>query len=121
MERRKGRQPKFSYHFKIEVARAYIEGTESTTEIAKRFGLSGRTMVNNIYSWYKKNFPEEVNLPSIDKTENLPASKEVENRLAVAEKLLAAERIKAATLEKMIEIAEQELKIDIRKKSSTKQ
>lgn len=111
--RRKGNRTKYSYQFKVMVALAYIEGTEPTSEIAKRFGLPSRTMVNNMYLWYKKNCPNEENLPVLD---DVPASTQVQKRLQKAEELLEAERIKSAALEKLIEIAERELKIEIRKK-----
>ena len=45
----------------------------------------------------------------------------LEQKVALLEKQLAWEKMKATALDKMIDIAEKELNIDIRKKSGTEQ
>ena len=53
------------------------------------------------------------------KEELLPEAKDA--RICELERELAKEKMRSECLEKMIEIAERELKIDIRKKSGAKQ
>ena len=111
--------------FKERVLRAYYNSNESVSQIAKRYGVSGNTVGTWVYrsrvsSGSKKRgklAPSETVF--MKREEMLPASKD--GRICELERALAKAELRSECLEKMIEIAERELKIDIRKKSGAKQ
>jgi hypothetical protein len=66
---------------------------------------------------------EAVTLANMSKSNNNPidSEKELKRRIEQLEKALVESELRATALDTMIEVAESELKINIRKKSSTKQ
>ena len=104
--------------FKIAVAREYLEGNLSQSQLGRKHGLNSGEVVRYFVNWYKKNIAEiqsgilspDQELPSL--TSGSPVQ-ELEEELRLA-------KLKITALEMMIHIAEQELDIDIRKKSGTK-
>ena len=103
---------------------AVYHGTEeSTAPIAKRFDVN----IETVRSWIfrannerrKSSIFEAVKESSMKK-EKL-SSQELEKRIQELENELEHERMRSVCLDKMIDIAEQELKVDIRKKSGAKQ
>ena len=109
-----GKTPVFEETFKIAVAREYLTGQLSYSQVAKKYGLpsgdTARYFVNWYKTWAEKNETESQLLPAVQQS--------YEQDL---EKQLREANIRITALEMMIKNAEQELGIDIVKKSGTKQ
>jgi transposase-like protein len=114
----------YSEGFKEQVLQAYLNSDETMAEIASRFHLNKGTM-NSWVSRYRKPDDSEksVKLAS-EKTDTMKkeemSSEAKDARIQELEDALFKEKMRSESLEKMIEIAERELKIDIRKKSGAK-
>ena len=112
--------PVYDESLKIAVARDYLTGNLSASQVAEKYNLPNGTVVSYFVKWYKKNYGLELSQP----VSSLPASNEQgadsQQQTNINQELSDA-RLKIAALEIMIQIAEQELGIDIRKKSGTKQ
>ena len=118
-----GRKVQFySEAFKKQVALSYLTSDEGIRAIASRFGV-GRTMVSFWAQKYGASFEQtsekSLNCELMKKQDQ--SQEELLQRIKELERLLGEEKIKRIGYETMIEVAEKELKIDIRKKSGTKQ
>jgi len=106
-----GRLTTFDDSFKLLVARDYHTGNLSQTQIAKKYGLTQ----NNLFyfvSWYKRNYLE-VSEEAQSSSETTAPEPELARQLAEA-------KLKITALELLLSNAEQELGVDIVKKSGTK-
>lgn len=114
-------QNQYTEEFKRHVCNDYLTSGLTRREVERKFNVG-----NSRLTFWLKEFGYEVKktsfvafptMPTSTKDENIPqddkSSKELKKQLEDA--LLLAESYK-----RMIEIAEQELKINIRKKSNTK-
>jgi transposase-like protein len=119
-QKKRGLRSKFSDAFRRQVALEYLSGKESKQEVANRFGLPNKWTVHNFVNWYRQQ-PEalEPSQPISEAEQNdLQA---LQARLKEVERQLEYERLRSLGYETMINIAEKELGIEIRKKSDTKQ
>ena len=115
----------YSKGFKEQVVTAYRMGNDSLSIVAERFGLKYFTH----HHWvYENNRSSQSSKSAILAPSNLVSVKEEnlspEAMGALIKELkheLSLEKIRSESLSKMIEIAEREFKIDIRKKSGAKQ
>jgi transposase-like protein len=108
-----GRVPLFEDSFKIAVAREYISGSFSASQVAKKYGLNA----DNIFyfaKWYKRHHPD----PSVV---TLSPDKLMPSDTAGLAEELAMARLKITALEMLIRNAEREMGTDIIKKPGTKQ
>jgi transposase-like protein len=115
----------YSEEFKDRALTAYRNSNESVSTIAERFGIKRDTFS----SWvYRKNHSSDsgknnklasFNSASMNEEELSPES--LLERIGHLEHQLSLEKMRSESLSKMIEIAERELKIDIRKKTGAKQ
>lgn len=117
-KRRRGGKPKYSDAFKRQVALVYLEGIATVGEIADRFNLSKESSVRTFVKWYRLQGAEPVTV-----VDSLPAGNPGDLQRENADLLaqLAHERMRNLGLETMIDIAERELEVDIRKKFVSKQ
>jgi transposase-like protein len=97
--------------FKIAVAREYLEGKLSQAQLGRKYGLNSGEVVRYFVNWYKKHIGHGQGSIAVVETGNGDQKLQDELRLA---------NLKITALEMMINIAERELDIDIRKKSGTK-
>jgi transposase-like protein len=115
----------YSEAFKERVLASYYNSNESVSMVASRFDVSRDTVSSWVYrkrtaSESKKRVKLAPSGSDFMKREELsPEAKEA--RIRELEVALSKEKMRSECLEKMIEIAERELKIDIRKKSGAKQ
>lgn len=115
-----GRPFKYDRTFMRQVAWAYIAGNESLSQVAQRFNVS----VDQVRSWRSKfssdlGSPTPVAVPMTEQEQQqLAALKKQNEELA---KRLEQANLQIFGLQTMIDVAEQTLKIDIRKKSGPKQ
>lgn len=117
---KRGRKSRYPVSFKRQVVRLVSAEGLSNREAQSRFNLSSPALVSAWYKEYSSDIevlnPEEAMKKKDDKNRS-----EAEKKIKELEKALAEARLKITGLEMMIDIAEEELKVDIRKKSDTKQ
>lgn len=122
----------FTEEFRRMVAKSYYTSDKSLVTLGKEFKINRGT----IYNWvirYKEDFSKEtVNMQEIrtfiSVTNTKPAMKKKEQtplqmseRILELEQQLKHEQMRTIVLDQMIDLAEQDLKISIRKKSGAKQ
>lgn len=121
--RTRRRRTFYSEEFRKKVLDVYYGGEESVAQISERFDVN----IETVRSWVFRANSERDKMSKLDETNNLTMKKgktssdHLEKRIQALEKELEDERMRSICLDKMIDIAEQELKIDIRKKSGAKQ
>lgn len=110
-----GRAATHSDSFKVQLALEYLTGDSSAGQIARKYDLPVKTMEYFVH-WYRKNNqqimtedPEEVQGPPLSAQD-----------LKAWEKKLALAELKIAALEKVIAIANEEYRTDLKKKAATK-
>lgn len=110
-----GLPPIYEDDFKIAVAREYLTGKLSYSQLARKHGLSGEHTPRYFVRWYKQWLSDhELDpQPNLSNVNTHTTSHELERQLAEA-------NLKITALETMIRIAEESLGVDIRKKSGTK-
>jgi len=116
---------KYTDDFKLKVALEYLNTSQSQREVLIKYGIGGS---NCITDWIRK---FELRKPTIKDLEaRLQMAKSIkktkleqyqESKIKKLEELLRREQLKAEALDTMIDIAEDSLKIAIRKKSGSKQ
>lgn len=110
----------YSDDFKLMIVKEYL-GTHITYNgLMQKYGMGGN---NNITRWMREFGVErpskvEVNVPEAMQEEKEKSTyvRELEAKLAKAEKALEHERLSVLALNTLIDTAERELKISIRKK-----
>jgi transposase-like protein len=120
------REKKFySKEFKERALTAYQNSNESVSMIAQRYGISRDTFSGWVYrkrtsfDSQKSDTFTALNSTSMKKKEM--SQEEMSVRINELEHQLSLEKMRAESFSKMIDIAERELKIDIRKKTGAKQ
>lgn len=109
---------------KFQVVQEYISTDITVVQLQEKYGFKGN---NNIPTWMRKfgvkfpNDPNKVLEPAmIKRTDKTPHERELEAKVKHLEKELEKEKLRTLVLDKMIDIAERDLKIPIRKKSGPK-
>lgn len=115
----------FTDEFKFQVIHEYLNSDISQTELKKKYGFRGNSCISN---WMRKFDLNEVSDEQISiqramskETEKSPRERALEAKVKELEKSLEYERLRTLALNTMIDIAERDLKISVRKKSGTKQ
>jgi len=118
-------------NIKEQVIKEYLVDGMTYQRLSEKYGLS-RFTINKWVMVYQElhNLPRTAKqkthdlqqmaikgIPDKDKEEQIDAAQ----KIALLEKQLAWEKMKAAALDKMIDIAEKDFNIDIRKKPGTEQ
>ena len=109
----------------IRIATEFLTTDISIRSLQKKYGFKG---VGTVYTWIRKfglSSPTDdtIKVTGIMKEEKAksPQERALEKRLEELEKQLEYQKLKAKAYEKMIEIAEREFSISIRKKHGSKQ
>ena len=110
-----GKNRKYSAAFKRQVALDYLGGSCTMEQIADRYNLTSKWAVKDFVKWHRLQGeePAEVVAPG-------PGVGEIaflERKIADLQAQLEHERMRTLSLETIIDIAEREEGIDIRKKS----
>jgi transposase len=115
-----GAKSKYPAAFRREVALSYEQGDLSYAQVADRYGLKGRETVREWVKWLRKK--SEIAPMTQDETtdDEKHALDAKDLRIKELEKQLEAERLLSLGLSTMIDIAEEELGVSIRKKSGSK-
>lgn len=111
--------------FKMQVVQEYLSTDLSQKDLMDKYNIRGN---NTIKLWMRK---FDVQTPSqqqlelqrimAKEKEKTPYERELEARVRKLESQLEDEKLRTLALSTMIDIAEKELKISIRKKSGAKQ
>ncbi len=113
------KQRSYSEEFKRELVRLFESGKYRVLELESLYGVSNRVIYRWIYRYSQFNKTGSRIIEMKESATN--KVKELENRIKELERKLGQKQIKIDFLETMIEVAEEQLKIDIKKKSSTPQ
>ena len=109
----------FSEEFKKEVVKNFEQGKFSVSQLSRLYSLDFQLIYNWIYKFSSFN---EKGYRIVEMKESSTSKlKMLEQKVKQLEQMLGQKQIKIEFLEKMIEIAEKDLHIDIKKKSSTPQ
>jgi len=118
----------YTAEFKSQVLTAYHGSDEPASKVARRFQINRHTVKSWVYrqravmsSCSAKSDKFAVSEARYMKKQKALLPEAMEARIRELEQQLAVEKMRAESLSKMIEIAERELKIDLRKKSGAKQ
>ena len=109
---------KFSQKVKIDTVKDIEQGKYSVLEASRELKTSDQTIYNWIYK-YSSYLSKNKVLIVEDKSE-VSKTKELEKRLQEAEAALGRKQMELDLLNKMIEIAGEDLKIDLKKNFSKK-
>ena len=125
-----GRKPVFEESFKSAVSLEVLSGSLSYIEARRVYGIRGQGTIRRWVGQYLKQ-TEKINLHGMESMESTPQHSQTEDQWGHKDDLqrsnqelkdaLKMAKLKITALETMIDIAESELHIDIRKKSGTKQ
>ena len=101
---------------KLAVISEYKNGLISKSALARKYGINSSYTITN---WIRKLEDEEQLSPAMDYSKS--DKKDLIKRIKELERKLEDEQIRSLGYSKMIDIAEDQLNISIRKKPDTKQ
>lgn len=115
---------RYPNELKRKLAKEYLAGNASYGILAEEHGLRNKGVVKEFVKWYKKilateNEQMKQSKHEVKKTEISSENKDMELELKELRKKLEMSELKVELLETIIDEAETELSIDIRKKSGT--
>jgi transposase-like protein len=107
----------YSEDFKLKIVKFYETGEYSVPEMEKIYNISNVSIYNWIYKYstYNKKSVKVVEF----KDSEMNKIKEMYSRIAELERALGQKQMNIDYLEKMIDLAQQEYDIDIKKNSNT--
>lgn len=112
----------YSKEFKLKVVEEVLRGEITKEEARRKYGLRAKS---GVLSWMRKfevsGYKQIPDCFERMKEEQINDSAELKKRIKQLERALEDAQLKADGYSRMIDIAERELNISIRKKSSAKQ
>ncbi len=118
--KKRGRSSSIPPEKKEKIALEYLTTSMSYREVAEKYGISKMQVYHSIV-WHRQNellaaatLPEMTSPNSLPTTDLIQENKRLKRQLQIA-------RLKSEALESMLDVAENELKIDIRKKFGSRQ
>lgn len=116
-----GAVSKYSQSFRQEVATDYVHGDLSYAQVAEKYGLRGRETVKEWVRSLRKNgeIAPKTALPMTEEEKRASDAKDL--RIKDLERQLEDERLRSLGFSTMIDVAEEELGVPIRKKYGSKQ
>ena len=107
----------YSDDFKREIVSLFESGKLSVLQLERLYGISNPTIYNWIYKF--SNFNEKGQRIMEMKSSSTHKVKAMEQSISELERMIGQKQIKIDFLEKMIDIAGEDLKVDIRKNFNT--
>lgn len=111
--------------FKLKLVQEYLMSDASLSDIQKQYGIKSKSSISEWVRKFDQKSPtkEEIELEKTMREQNqkTPKEQELELRIKQLEKELEKERLRTLALNTMIDIAERDLKIKVRKNSGAKQ
>lgn len=115
----------YTDEFKLMVVQEYLNTNLSGRVLMKKYNFKG---TNNILNWLRKFNLQEPNNQQLEiqtfmskQKEKTTYEQELEAKIQKLEEQLEYEKFRTLALNTMIDVAERDLKISIRKKAGTKQ
>jgi len=116
---------RFTDEFKYKVVMEYLNSDLSYEQIKKKYNIKGSNCISNWKRKFGLSNPgeEQIMLNRAMSKENgkTPLERELEAKVKELEGALAHEKLRTLALNTMIDIAERDLHVSIRKKHGTKQ
>lgn len=109
----------FSEDFKKARVKEYEQGRFTVREIGRLYGVNYQTIYTWIYKYSTYN-KKGLRVVEMEKSSNQKV-KELQNRIKELERIVGQKQLNIDYLEKMIELAKEELDIDIKKNFNTPQ
>ena len=109
----------YSEDFKREIVSVFESGKLSVLQLEKLYGISNSLIYNWIYKF--STFNEKGFRVVEMKESNIDKLKHLEQKVKELEQIVGQKQIKIDYLEKMIDIAKEDLNIDIKKNYNTPQ
>lgn len=113
------KQRKYSDEFKKQIVKDFESGKFSVPQLEKLHSINNASIYNWIYKY--STFNEQGSRIVEMKASSTQKMKELEARVKELESVIGRKQIKIDFLEKMMDVAKDELDIDIKKKFSTSQ
>src|SRR5687767_5528539 len=107
----------YAEDFKRELVRLFERGKFSVLQLSRLYGVRFSVIYRWIYKYSQFNEPGYRVIEMKESSTN--KLKAMEQRIKDLEKIVGQKQIKIDFLEEMINVAQQELNVDIKKKSST--
>jgi transposase-like protein len=116
-----GGPSKYERTFKLKVVKEFMEGDQSLRQIARQFGIS-TSAVSIWFNKYSSDLTEKEKIINVSMTEEEQSAFDaLQKQMEGLQKKLDYEQMKNFALETMIDLAKEELGVDIRKNSGAKQ
>ena len=117
----RGRYPE---ELKRKIAKEYLAGKASAGYLAEEHGLKNKGVVKEFVKWYRRK--DELCVQNTDTMSKKTSADNAvdlssQEQLKELKRQLELSQLKVEALETMIDLAEKEFQIDIRKKSGAKQ
>jgi transposase len=116
-----GAESKYAESFREQVALDYLRGDLSAAQVAEKYGLPSKYTVKNWVRSHAGNAEIAPSIPEEMTEEEKDKLKALERRVKELERQLEDERLRSLGYSTMIDVAEEELGVSIRKKSGSKQ
>jgi transposase-like protein len=107
----------YSKEFKLQVVNEYLQGAR-LCDLIRKYSLNGYT---TIMPWIHIFASKPIKHVKMDESDSEKELKRLSQTLHLKEKELQFEKDRNMALNKLIDLADEELKTDIRKKSGAKQ
>ena len=115
----------FPDELKLQVVQEYLSTDQSQKELMLRYNIRGNNCITNWMRKFGLQAPSqqqiELQRTMAKEIEKTAKEQELESRVQQLQKQLEYEKLRTLALNTMIDIAERDLKITIRKKSGAKQ
>jgi transposase-like protein len=120
-KQRTGKRSPYSDSFRRMVVEEVLSGSIYIAGAAKKYGIAHRSTVSSWIKWYHNN--SDIELSKLSPVAEQEADKSIveSEQLEKLKAELEFARLKIIGLETLIDVAEEQLNIDIRKKPGTKQ
>lgn len=114
----------FSDELKLKVVQEYLQTDQSRQQIMQKYNIRGGGCISNWMRKFGLSYPTEeqikVNNQVSKESRKTPQERELEQKLKTLEQELEHEKLRTKALNTLKDIAEEELKISIRKKSGNR-
>ena len=116
---------RYPEEFKRKIAKEYLSGKASYGVLAEEHGLKDKGVVQEFVKWYRRKGElsalNQADMPIKKTSVATSVEPHAQEQIKELRRQLELSELKVEALETLIDLAEAQLKIDIRKKSGTKQ
>ncbi len=114
-----GRRHQYELSFKRKVCQELLSGQIAIGDLARQYNISGAGTIMRWVKWFQQEQEELLSSQSMEISQSYN-DPNIEKPAPEIEAELRLAKVKIATLETMIDLAEKQFNIEIRKKSGTK-